>query len=210
MGEDLVLSSLLGQLLGRRTLPATRAQPVDAEPARQLGDPRADRLVAPQPVQVLVHAREDLLEDVLRVVLREPEGLDADRVDVAREAIHQLVPRGLIPTAAPRDELCVRQGARHRGHQIAFSTRMKAPRLQEMSEWSCASCGSANPEGTRFCGQCGAKAPESAPTEERRLTLSLRQALEERGDYGEVAESAEEFEEEGFEEPDEESEVGEE
>jgi adenylate cyclase len=50
---------------------------------------------------------------------------------------------------------------------------MKAPRLSEMADWACAACGSANPEGTRFCGQCGAKAPEAAAAEERRLVTAV-------------------------------------
>jgi class 3 adenylate cyclase len=42
-----------------------------------------------------------------------------------------------------------------------------------MTEWGCPSCGSASPDGTRFCGQCGTKAPEAVPAEERRLVTAL-------------------------------------
>jgi adenylate cyclase len=43
-----------------------------------------------------------------------------------------------------------------------------------MAEWVCGSCNGANPEGTRFCGNCGAKAPDSSPSpEERRLVTAL-------------------------------------
>ncbi|MDX6490693.1 MAG: hypothetical protein QOD43_938, partial [Gaiellaceae bacterium] len=43
-----------------------------------------------------------------------------------------------------------------------------------MAEWVCGSCNGANPEGTRFCGNCGAKAPDSSPApEERRLITAL-------------------------------------
>ena len=50
---------------------------------------------------------------------------------------------------------------------------MKAAKLSEMAEWGCPACSSANPEGTRFCGHCGAKAPEAASAEERRLVTAL-------------------------------------
>ena len=62
---------------------------------------------------MLVDAGEDLLEDVLGIVLREPEGLDADRVDVAREPLDELVPRCLVPVPAARYELGVRCRLRH-------------------------------------------------------------------------------------------------
>lgn len=32
-----------------------------------------------------------------------------------------------------------------------------------MSDWTCASCGGVNPEGTKFCGHCGAPADSGAP-----------------------------------------------
>ena len=67
----------------RRGLPGRRAQPVDAEPPRQLAEPGADCLVVAELVQPLVGAREDLLEHVLGVVVRKSEGLDRDRVHVA-------------------------------------------------------------------------------------------------------------------------------
>ena len=51
-----------------RPLPPRAAEAVDAKPACQLRDPRADRVVRPKPVEALVDAGEDLLEDVLRVV----------------------------------------------------------------------------------------------------------------------------------------------
>src|SRR2546425_1790262 len=86
-------------------LPAARPQAVDAEPARQLREPGADRVVVPQPVEVLVRAREDLLEDVLRRVLLEPEALHADRIHVAGEVLHELAPRLLVAGAAAADEL---------------------------------------------------------------------------------------------------------
>ena len=60
-------------------------EPVDAEPARQLAEPGPDGLVVAQLAEMLVGAGEDLLEDLLGVLLAQPEGLAADRVDVARE-----------------------------------------------------------------------------------------------------------------------------
>ena len=72
--------------------PASRArcaELVDAEPPGQLREPGTDRAVVAEPVEMLVGACEDLLEDVLGVGSREPEALGADRVDVAREALDQ-------------------------------------------------------------------------------------------------------------------------
>src|SRR5207253_2128258 len=66
------------------------------------------------PGQVLVRAREDLLEDVLRVVLGQPEGLDGDRIDVAGEALDQAVPGVAVAASAAGDELRVGQRVRHR------------------------------------------------------------------------------------------------
>ena len=66
-----------------------------------------------QAVEMLVHAREDVLEHVLGVVWRQPERLHRDRVDIAREALHELVPGGLVAGAAARDELGVGGGGFH-------------------------------------------------------------------------------------------------
>ena len=55
-----------------RELDVLTARPVDALPPCQLRDPRPDRLVAPQLAEVLVDLREDVLEDVLGFVRREP------------------------------------------------------------------------------------------------------------------------------------------
>ena len=54
-----------------------------------------------------VHPREDVLEDVLGVLLREPETANRDRVDVAREALDELVPGLGVALATARDELGV-------------------------------------------------------------------------------------------------------
>ena len=62
---------------------------------------------------MLVDAGEDLLEDVFGVVRREPERLEADRVDIAREPLDELVPGGLLAVAAARDELCICRGVCH-------------------------------------------------------------------------------------------------
>ena len=103
--EDIVrgrLGDLVGRLLAR-----PRALAVDAEPARELGDPGPEGVVVPQGLQLLVDAREDLLVDVLGVVLGEAERLDADRVDVARETVDELPPGVLVARATPRYELGV-------------------------------------------------------------------------------------------------------
>jgi hypothetical protein len=79
-----VLVGRIGQLFGvGGDLARAGAEPVDAEAARQLGDPGTDGLVVTQGVEPFEDAREDVLEDILGILLGEPEGLDADRVDVA-------------------------------------------------------------------------------------------------------------------------------
>src|SRR5262249_44739895 len=90
------------------------AQLVDADAPRELRDPRLDRLVAAQGVEPLVDLRKDLLEDVLGVVVAQPEALRRDRVDVAREALDELGPRAFIPGAATGDKLSGRDRLRHR------------------------------------------------------------------------------------------------
>src|ERR1700752_2680785 len=39
-----------------------------------------------------------------------------------------------------------------------------------MSDWACGACGNSNPEGTRFCGHCGAAAADG----EANVTSALR------------------------------------
>src|SRR3954447_18539515 len=85
---------------------------VDAQAARQLCDPWAEGLVVAQRIEALVDPGEHLLEDVLGVVLWEAEGLHADRVDVAREAVYELAPRVVVARAAARNELGVGKLAR--------------------------------------------------------------------------------------------------
>src|ERR671918_1300782 len=88
-------------------LAGARADPVDARAARELADPGPDRLVGAELLEVLVRAREDLLEDLLGVLLAEPVRLAADGVDVPREARDELAPRVLVAAAAAGDELGV-------------------------------------------------------------------------------------------------------
>jgi hypothetical protein len=92
---------------GRGALAGGGTESVDAQPPRELCDPGPEGVVLPQRPQLLVDAREDLLEDVLCVVLREAEGLDANRVDVARETVDQLPPGVFVTRAAARYELGV-------------------------------------------------------------------------------------------------------
>src|SRR5260221_7975352 len=91
-------------------LTSVRGEAVDARPARHLGEPRAERLVVPQAVEVGVYARENVLENVLGIVLAEAEPLRADRIDVARKALDELVPGGRISLAAAPYELGIRSG----------------------------------------------------------------------------------------------------
>ena len=85
-------------------LARARPEPVDAEPAGELRDPRPYRLVLAQRVEPLEDAGEDLLEDVLGVLLREAEALDGNRVDVAREPLDECAPRFVVAAAAAGDE----------------------------------------------------------------------------------------------------------
>ena len=98
-------SSSVGQLLARRP------ERVDAQAPRQLGRATAGTPSSSRSCrELLVDPREHLLEDVLRVVLAASRNaLDADRVDVAREALDELVPRLVVARAAARDELPVGQ-----------------------------------------------------------------------------------------------------
>src|SRR5262245_33256558 len=97
------LDHVLWMLLG------ASPQPVDTEAPGQLGEPRPDRVVVPELVEMLVGPRENLLKHVLCVVLRQLERLDGDRVDVAREALDELVPGFLVAGAAARHQLPVGQ-----------------------------------------------------------------------------------------------------
>ena len=121
LGEH-VFVGRVGQLFGvRRDLARAGPQPVDTESPRELGDPGADRLVLAQGVEPLVDPREDLLEDVLGVVLGQPERLDRDRVDVAREPLDQRAPGFLVAAAAKRDEL----GVAELGGQRCWASRSR-------------------------------------------------------------------------------------
>src|SRR5207247_9797334 len=90
-----------------------RAKPVDTQAAGELGEPRPDSRVVTQRVQVFVGTREDLLEDVLGVRLRQAKGLDRDRIDVAGEALDEIRPGLLVALPAPRDQLAIAERRRH-------------------------------------------------------------------------------------------------
>ena len=83
------------------------AKAIEATPARQLADPGPQRVVRAERVQPLVRPREDVLEDVVRLVGREPEALGRDRVDVAREPLDELAPGVLVARAAAGGQLGV-------------------------------------------------------------------------------------------------------
>ena len=85
-------------------LARARAEPVDADPARQLCDPGPHRLVVAERAEPFVDAGEDVLEDVLGVLLAEAEALDRDRVDVARETVDELAPGVVVARTAACDE----------------------------------------------------------------------------------------------------------
>ena len=76
---------------------------------RQLREPWPHRGVVAQRVEPLERPGEDVLKDILRIGLGKPEGAHRDRVDVAREALDELVPgRGLAGSAA-LNELGIRE-----------------------------------------------------------------------------------------------------
>ena len=70
---------------------------------------------------MLVRAREDLLEDVLGVLVREPVRLGRDRVDITGEALDEDVPGLGLAGAAARDQICV--GQRIDAHEVAATAR---------------------------------------------------------------------------------------
>ena len=99
-------------LLGRRPRAGTsrlRSDRVEAAPPRELRDPGPQRGVVAQAVEPRVDAGEDVLEDVLGVLVAQPEAADGDRVDVPRVALDELVPRVRVAGATAADELGVGQ-----------------------------------------------------------------------------------------------------
>src|SRR5262249_47290872 len=92
-----------------RALARARADRVDAEPARELREPGPQRLVVAEAVEVLPRPHEDVLEDVLRLGIGQPEALERDPVDIARVAFDKRGPRRLVALAAARDEITVGQ-----------------------------------------------------------------------------------------------------
>ena len=106
LAEDVVGRGLVELGVGG-SVAGDQAQPVDAEPAREHGEPGSDRVVASQLRQPLEGPGEDLLEHVFRVMLREAEAAAADRVHVARKALDELVPRLGVTRPATGHELRV-------------------------------------------------------------------------------------------------------
>src|SRR5439155_6349665 len=117
----------------RRSLACGRAELVDAEPAGQLAQPRPDRVVVPQLLELLVGPGEDLLEHVLGVVVGEAKRLDGDGVHVAREALDELVPSGVVAGTATSDEGGIGELRRHERPRIkahSHPTRKRAQRAR--------------------------------------------------------------------------------
>jgi hypothetical protein len=109
---------ILARRLLARLLPGAGAKPVDAGVPGQLREPRPDRGVVAEGVEPLVRPGEHVLKDVLGVVLGQPEGADGDRVHIARETLHQLVPRLRLAGPAAPDELRVGDLDSHSGRSI--------------------------------------------------------------------------------------------
>jgi hypothetical protein len=116
-----VLGRLVGWPVLGGLLPRAGAQAVDAKAAGELGDPGPQRLVVAERVEPLVDAGEHVLEDVLRVMRRQAESLYRDRVDVAREAVDELAPGGLVAVAAAGNEL----GVAELGGQVCCAVRRR-------------------------------------------------------------------------------------
>jgi hypothetical protein len=100
---------VLGRDLGQRLdvgshLLAARPEAVDADAAGQLRDPGTNGIVVAQRVEPLVHTREHVLEDVLRVLRRKPKSLDRDGVDVAGKALDQLTPGLVVALSTAGDQ----------------------------------------------------------------------------------------------------------
>src|SRR5439155_8296777 len=99
------------ELVAARLLAPARPEAVDAAATRELGEPRPDRLVVAEAGEVFVHLGEHVLEDVLGVVVGQPERLGRDRVDVTGEPLDELVPRGVVAGSTACDELAVGERA---------------------------------------------------------------------------------------------------
>src|SRR5207244_4279114 len=121
--------------LRRNLLPLRGPQAVDRESPRHLREPRLDRAVVPQTIEVLVRPGEDLLEHVLRVCVAQPKALSRDRVDVAGEPLDQLAPGLLVAAPAARDERSVRKRPHfHRPMKAEFRRRGKKCRCDSVME----------------------------------------------------------------------------
>ena len=74
---------------------------VDAEIAGDLRDPGSQRLVVAQHLEPLEYPGEDVLEDILGVVWRDPKRAHDDRVDVGGVLVDEIAPgvRITSPTA---------------------------------------------------------------------------------------------------------------
>jgi hypothetical protein len=107
LGDQIVCGDARERVFVGGLLPRARPEAIDAQTPRELTDPGADGLVVAQIAKPLVDAREDLLEDVLRVVLGKPERLGCDRVDVPREPIDECAPGCLVAAPTAVDELRV-------------------------------------------------------------------------------------------------------
>ena len=114
------IADLLRLLLG------ARPEAVDAEPPGQLREPGADRVVVSEFGEVLVRAREHLLEHVVGVRLGQPERLHGDRVDVAGVAIDEHAPGVVVAAATTSDQLRIGQLVVHRTI-IALPARIATP-----------------------------------------------------------------------------------
>ena len=81
-----------------------------------MSEPGADGVVATELRQLLVRAREDFLEDILRILRTKSEPPYADGEDIAREPFDELVPGVGITRAAAGDELRVALSCRLDGN----------------------------------------------------------------------------------------------
>ena len=103
--DHLVGGPLLGLLHEHDT--ARRSQKIETAVSSQLSDPGANCIVGAKRVKSLERLGKDILEDVLRVVVRQPERLGRNCEYVPGKSLDESVPGRGIALAAACYEFCV-------------------------------------------------------------------------------------------------------
>src|SRR5205807_2430243 len=105
-------------------------------------DPGPERRFVPQRIEPGVDPGEHLLERILCVGLLAPKTAAADRVDVAREPLHEEVPGRVVALTTAPDELGVTRG------DLRAHSRMRLRRRGAVGECEARTQGAFVPEGT--------------------------------------------------------------